>query len=155
MQQQFQEMLCHAINAFLYSEFLFMSIYFSSFFLLFAQLLAMILCCQKMTCRRKLSGVHRVYFGNKRDSLMECIFHQKDNDKECYLSYLQNVQSQFIPLCVLKRTKVEAIWCPTPTYHKITSINIYTTVGNVKCTFDLVIVSITTKPYILHKILKQ
>ena len=31
----------------------------------------------------------------------------------------------------------------------------YTAIGNVKCTFDVVIVSITTKPYILQKILNQ
>ena len=32
---------------------------------------------------------------------------------------------------------------------------IYTTIGNVKCTFDVGIASITTKPYILQKILNQ
>ena len=32
---------------------------------------------------------------------------------------------------------------------------IYTTIGIGKCTFDVVIVSITTKPYILQKILNQ
>ena len=34
-------------------------------------------------------------------------------------------------------------------------MQIYTIIGNVKCAFDLVIVTITTKPYTPQKILNQ